>query len=60
MIRSIFTEHLGTCCQKDADIDRMIVAYSRAKNTGDFVTKAKLHQAPGKTASIILGSLGRD
>ena len=55
MIRSIYNKHLGTHCHEDANIERTIVAYSRPKNIGDFVTKAKLHQAPGKNASTILG-----
>ena len=32
-------------------ITQMTTAYSRAKNIRDLVTKAKLHQAPGKEAS---------
>ena len=34
-------------------VKRAIVAYSRPKNVGDFVTQAKLHQAPGKEGSVI-------
>ena len=33
----------------------MTVAYSRPLNIGDYVTRAKLHQAPGETASTIFG-----
>ena len=31
MIRSIYNEHLGTYCQEDSYIKRLIVAYSRPK-----------------------------
>ena len=41
-------------------VGRTIVAYSRPKNIGDFVTKTKLHQAPGKNASTILGEFRQD
>ena len=30
-------------------------AYSRQRNIGDYASQAKLHQAPGRTASIIMG-----
>ena len=32
-------------------VDKMIIAYSRPPNIKDVLTKAKLHQAPGKEAS---------
>eukprot|EP00956_Cyclotella_meneghiniana_P035164 scaffold112213_cov44-Cyclotella_meneghiniana.AAC.5 len=34
---------------------RPIIAYSRPKNIGNYVTEAKLHQAPGYTSCIIMG-----
>ena len=54
-IRTLYDKHLGNFCQADMDIQRMIVAFSRPKNIGDFLTKAKLYQAPGQSASTILG-----
>ena len=33
---------------------QMIVAESRAQINGDYVTKVKLHQIPGKNASTIM------
>jgi len=36
-------------------IKQAIVAYSKPKNIGDHVTQAKLHEAAGNTASIIMG-----
>ena len=40
---------------QDARIQRVLVAYSWPKSIGDFVSKAKLHQAPGNDVSTILG-----
>ena len=54
-IRKEFEEHLGLICREELKTDRMVVAYSRPKNIGDFVSQARLHQAPGKNASTILG-----
>jgi hypothetical protein len=54
-IRSEFEEHLGKICKDELGITRTVVAYSRPKNIGDYVSIAKLHQAPGRTASTIMG-----
>jgi hypothetical protein len=37
----------------EINIARPTIAYSWLKNIGDLITKAKLHQAPGITSSII-------
>ena len=39
------------------NINRPTIAYSRSKNVGDYVTQAKIHQAPGRFASTIMGDL---
>ena len=54
-IRAVFQDHLQKICHDDLGIKRCIVAYSRPLNIGDYVTRAKLHQAPGKSASTIFG-----
>ena len=54
-IRKEFELHLEKICKEELCKERMIVAFSRPKNIGDFVTRAKLHQAPDKSASTILG-----
>jgi hypothetical protein len=54
-VRQVYEETLGPLLEEVLGIKRAIVAYSRPKNIGDYVTKAKLHQAPGVTASIIMG-----
>ena len=41
--------------EEELRIQRMIVAFSTAKNIGNYVSQTKLHQAPGKSASSILG-----
>ena len=54
-IRAVFQDHLEKICNDDLGIERLIVAYSRPLNIGDYVTRAKLHQAPGRSASTIFG-----
>jgi hypothetical protein len=54
-IREEFEEHLGSIRKEEVDIARTIVAFSRTKNIGDFVTRAKLHEAPSKLVSKIMG-----
>ena len=54
-IRAEYEEYLEKVCNKDLGLARMIVAYSMPLNIGDYVTQAKLHQAPGKNASKIFG-----
>ena len=54
-IRAIYDEHLADQFHNILGIKRAIVAYSRPKNIGDHVTQAKLHEAAGNTASIIMG-----
>ena len=54
-IRKEYKNHLETICKEELGIDRMIVAFSTAKNIGNYVSQTKLHQAPGKSASSILG-----
>jgi hypothetical protein len=46
-VQALYQLHLGEV--------QPTIAYSRPKNIGDLITKAKLHQAPGQTSSIILG-----
>ena len=53
--QQLFEEHCGELFCKELQIDRPTIAYSRPFNIGDRVTKAKLHQAPGRTSDIILG-----
>ena len=54
-IQELFEEHCGELFRQELRIERPTIAYSRPPNIGDYVTKAKLHQAPGRTASTILG-----
>ena len=55
-IRAEYKQHLEKLCKEDLDLEGMVVAYSRPLNIGDYVTRAKLHQAHGRSASTILGS----
>ena len=54
-IRLEFETHLAKICRNDLDVTKMTVAYSRPLNIGDYVTRAKLYQTPGKTASKLFG-----
>ena len=56
-VQELYQEHCGELFQRLLNIDRPTIAYSRPPNLGEFVTKAKLHQAPEGTASRILGEL---
>jgi len=55
-IRHIYKKH---CAKLEEDsnlgIQQMIVAYSRPTNLRDAITRAKLHQAPGREASTFGG-----
>jgi len=50
----LYDQHCGEIFFKELGIKRLIIAYSRPTNVGDYVTQAKLHQAPGKPSSIIM------
>ena len=54
-LRELYEKHLGDIFRRELNIDRPIIAYSRPKNIGDYVTKAKLHQAPDQSSSTIMG-----
>lgn len=54
-IQELFEQHCGELLRHEINIARPTIAYSRPKNIGDLITKAKLHQASGVTSSIILG-----
>ena len=56
-IRALYDKHLGDLLLRKLNVKRPIIAYSRSKNIGEYITKAKLHQAPGQTASVIMGEL---
>ena len=50
-IRAIWNHHCQKLFEECLGIKQTIIAYSRANNIKDSVTKAKLHQAPGQEAS---------
>jgi hypothetical protein len=54
-IKELYQLHCGEALRAELRIERPTIAYSRPKNLGDLITKAKLHQAPGQTSSTILG-----
>jgi len=54
-IRELYEKHCGDLFQDTMKIKQPVIAYSRPPNIGDYVTQARLHQAPGKTASTFMG-----
>lgn len=54
-VQELYQLHCGEALRAELRIERPTIAYSRPKNIGDLITKAKLHQAPGQTSSTILG-----
>jgi len=50
-VRAIYNHHCKELFEQRLDITQSIIAYSRPPNIKDTVTKAKLHQAPGRNAS---------
>jgi hypothetical protein len=55
--KSCTSSTAAICSTQRAELSivRPTIAYSQPKNIGDYITKAKLHQAPGQTSSIIMG-----
>ena len=54
-LRDLYDEHCSELFQEIMGVEPPIIAYSRQRNVGDYVTQAKLHEAPGRTASSIMG-----
>lgn len=54
-VQQLYQQHCGEILRRECKIERPTIAYSRPKNLGDLLTKAKYYQAPGKSTSIILG-----
>ena len=50
-VRSIYNNTCGEVFENLLDIKQLTVAYSRSTNIRESVSKAKLHQAPGREAS---------
>ena len=57
-LQQLFNNYCSIFFDKDIiGIKKAIIAYHHPKNICDSVTQAKLHQAPGQEASIIMGIL---
>ena len=54
-LRRLYEEHLGGHVRAQLRIERPIIAYSRPRSIGDYIVQAKLHEAPGRDASTIMG-----
>lgn len=56
-IRYLYDKHLGKLLSKELGITRPVIAYSRPKNLGEQVTKARLHQVYPDTVSIVMNTV---
>ena len=56
-IQHEYQRHCAKLFERVLSINRLAITYSRPKNIVDYVTQAKLHQAPGRFASTIMGDL---
>jgi hypothetical protein len=54
-IQQLYEKHCGPLFRQELGVGKPTIAYSRPLNIGDYITQAKLHQAPGETASKIMG-----
>jgi hypothetical protein len=54
-IQELFKHHCSDSYSRELGIDRPTIAYHRPKNIGDFISRAKLIEAPGKSCSTIMG-----
>ena len=54
-LRTLYNDHLSIPFKEDLKVKRVIVAHSRPNHIGDYVTQAKLHEAPGITSTLIIG-----
>jgi hypothetical protein len=56
-IRALYDTYLAKTLKRRIGITRPVIAYSRLSNIREHVTKARLHQPPGLTASALMGEL---
>ena len=54
-IRQLYEKHCGKLFSDEMGIERFVIAYSHLPNIGEYITQAKLHEAPGQTSAIIMG-----
>lgn len=54
-VRELYEVHCKELFEEELKITSFTLAYSRPKNTRDYVSQAKLHQAEGRTSSTIMG-----
>ena len=54
-LRRLFEEHCGNAFFDELEIKRIIIAYSRLRNIGEYITQAKLHEPADVTSETIMG-----
>ena len=56
-IRRFYEDRCSELFQQHMGIERLVIAYSRLHNIGEYITQAKLHEAEGLTSESILGEI---
>ena len=54
-LRQLYDDHLGQLFEQELGTQRLVIAYSRPRNIDEYVTQAKLHEAPERPSSTIMG-----
>ena len=54
-LHQLYDDHLGQLFEQELGTQRLVIAYSRPRNIGEYVTQAKLHEAPERPSSTIMG-----
>ena len=56
-IRQYYEKNCGELFREEIGIERFVIAYSRLQNIGEYITQAKLYEAPGATSETIMGEI---
>ena len=56
-IRQYYEKNCGELFREEIGIERFVIAYSRLHNIGEYITQAKLYEAPGVTSETIMGEI---
>ncbi len=54
-LQQIYEEHCGPLFRQELGTSKPMITFLRLLNIGGYITQAKLHEAPGKQASKIMG-----
>jgi len=57
-IRSLYKKYCGKLIRVRLDVNRLVIAYSRLHNIGEYCTQAKLQEVPANRLQSLWGSIG--